>query len=228
MWNEVNHVNKTIIALTLATAVLSGGVLAQTGGMDMSKPAAGTSMPGMDMNKPAAGSTMPRMNMNMGGMDMSRMSSMSTASLEKLSGKAFDRAFLSMMIPHHQAALDMAKAVLPVSKDAQVKTWATAIIKSQQAEIGTMTALLKPLGGSDPKMAAMMDPMKSMGMTVKNAKNPDAAFVQGMLPHHSSAIDMAKVALQRSSDPKVLSIAQDIVLAQAKEMYDFRTWLLKQ
>ena len=201
-------------AFFLTTVVLTGSALAQS------------SMPGIDMNKPAAGSTMA--GMNMGGMDMTRMSAMGTASLEKLSGKAFDRAFLSMMIPHHQAALDMAKAVLPVSKDAQVKTWATAIIKSQQAEIGTMTVLLKPLGGSDSRMAAMIDPMKSMGMTVKNAKNPDVAFVQGMLPHHSSAIDMAKVALQRSSDPRVLSVAQDIVLAQAREMYDFRSWLFNQ
>ena len=184
-------------------------------------------MPGMDMNKPATTGT-NMSGMGMGSMNLSRMSTMSTASLEKLSGKAFDRAFLSMMIPHHQAALDMAQAVLPVSKDAQVKTWATAIIKSQQAEITTMTALLKPLGGSDPRMAAMMDSMKGMGQMVKGAKNPDVAFIQGMLPHHSSAIDMAKVALQRSSDPKVLSIAQDIMLAQAKEMYDFRTWLLRQ
>ena len=204
----------------LTSTILVGSALAQ-----------GT-MPGMDMSKPAkTGTSMPGTNisgMTMGALDVSKMSAMSTASLEKLSGKAFDRAFLSMMIPHHQAALDMAKAVLPVSKDAQVKTWASAIIKSQQAEITTMTALLGPLGGSDPKMAAMMDPMKGMGQMVKSAKNPDLAFVQGMLPHHSSAIDMAKVALQRSSDPKVLSIARDIVLAQAKEMYDFRTWLLKQ
>ncbi|MGY2897370.1 DUF305 domain-containing protein [Deinococcus sp. UYEF24] len=164
--------NKYILlkTLLLTTVVLTGSALAQN------------SMPGMDLNTSAAGSTMPGMNMNMGGMDMSRMSAMGTTSLQKLSGQAFDRAFLSMMVPHHQAALDMAKAVLPVSKDAQVKTWATAIIKSQQAEITTMTALLKPLGGSDPKMAAMMDPMKSMGMMVKNAKNPDVAFVQGMLP----------------------------------------------
>ena len=116
-------------------------------------------MPGMDMSKPAkTGNSMPGTNMSgmsIGAMNMSRMSATSTASLEKLSGKAFDHAFLSMMIPHHQAALDMAKAVLPVSKDAQVKTWATNIIKSQQAEINTMTALLKPLGGSDSKMAAM-------------------------------------------------------------------------
>ena len=202
----------------LKTVLLTAGVL-------MGSALAQSSKPGMDMSKPG---TMSATMSDMNSTDTARMSAAATASLEKLSGKAFDRAFLSMMIPHHQAALDMAKAVLPVSKDAQVKTWAGNIVKAQQAEIITMTALLKPLGGSDPRMTAMMDPMKSMGMMVKSAKNPDAAFVQGMLPHHSSAIDMAKVALQRSSSPRVLSLAQGIVLAQAKEMYDFRTWLLKR
>ena len=214
MWDEVTHMNKLFTTLTLTASVLMSSVSAQSSGMNMSKPAANTSMPGM--------------NMNTGSADMSRMMGRAAPLLEKLSGKAFDRAFLSMMIPHHQAALDMSRAVLPVSKDAHVKVWATNIIRSQQAEIGTMTALLKPLGGPDPRMAAMMNSMKSMGMKVKDAKNPDVAFVQGMLPHHDSAIDMSKIALQRSSDPKVLSIAQDIVLAQAKEMYAFRTWQLKQ
>ena len=203
----------------LTSAIFMGSVSAQS------------IMPGVDMSKPAAtGTRMSDTNMSgmsMGNMEMSTVSAMSTASLEKLSGKAFDRAFLSMMILHHQAALDMGRAVLPVSKDAQIKTWAAAIIKSQQAEIGTMTALL-PLSDSDPRMAAMMDGMNGMGQMVKSSKNPDVAFVQGMLPRHDSAIDMAKVALQRSSDPEVLKIAQDIVLAQAREMYDFRTWLLKQ
>jgi len=159
---------------------------------------------------------------------MSTGSMNTTATLSKLSNKAFDQAFLSMMIPHHQAALEMARAVLPTTKDATVKRWAQSIITSQQAEIGTMTALLKSLGGANPKMTAMMDGMKGMGGMVKAAKNPDIAFVQGMLPHHSSAIDMANVALQKSADPTVLKLAQNIVLAQAKEMYEFRTWILKQ
>jgi len=207
----------TLTALLLTSAVTLGSAFAQN------------AMPGMNMSTPkSTAGNMPGMNMSAGAMDTTKMMSVAAPALEKLSGKAFDRAFLSMMIPHHQAALDMARAVLPLSKDVQVKTWASAIIKAQQTEITTMTALLKPLGGSDAKMAAMMDSMKTMGQMVRSAKNPDVAFAQDMLPHHDSAIDMAKIALQRSSDPKVLKIAQGIVLAQAKEMYDFRTWLLKQ
>ena len=59
--------------------------------------------------------------MNHSSMHMSDMSSMDLSGMKKLQGKAFDRAFMSAMIPHHQAAVDMAKVVLPVSKDATVK-----------------------------------------------------------------------------------------------------------
>lgn len=175
---------------------------------------------------------------SMGGMDHSQMSSssmsgmtmqMDMSGLEKLQGKAFDRAFLSMMIPHHQAAVDMSRAVLPLSKDATVKTWANTIIKDQNREIAQMNTLLKTYGGSNASMANMMkSSMSGMADAVKKARNPDVGFVQGMLPHHSSAIDMAQIALEKSSDTRVLKLARDIVTAQAGEMYDFRLWLNKR
>ncbi|WP_272976098.1 DUF305 domain-containing protein [Deinococcus geothermalis] len=176
---------------------------------------------------------------SMGGMDHGTMSGMSGQSgmsmqmdmsgLEKLGGKAFDRAFLSMMIPHHQMAVDMARAVLPVSKDASVKRWANAIIKAQESEIKQMNTLLKSYGGSDTAMANMMkSSISGMADMVKKAKNPDVAFVQGMIPHHVSAIDMATLALQKSSDARVLKLARDIVRDQATEVHDFRLWLIKR
>jgi mannose-6-phosphate isomerase class I len=54
-----------------------------------------------------------------------------------------DVAFVSAMIPHHQSAIDMAKAALQVGKDEQVKKWANQIIKAQEAEISEMQEWLK-------------------------------------------------------------------------------------
>lgn len=174
-----------------------------------------------------------------GGMDHSTMSGMSGQSgmtmqmdmsrLEKLDGRAFDRAFLSMMVPHHQMAVDMARAVLPLSQDANVKRWATAIIKTQESEIKQMNTLLRSYGGSDAALASTMKSgMTGMADMVKKAKNPDVAFVQGMIPHHVSAIDMATLALQKSSDARVLKLARDIVRDQATEVHDFRLWMIKR
>ena len=205
-----------MITMVLAAA-LGSAALAQSG-MQMDMP--GHDMSTMSMPAPM----MP----GMMGMDMKGMTSAMT-SLSKLSGKSFDRAFLSMMIPHHMAAVSMSKAVLPVSKDDQVKGWANDIIKSQQQEITTMNTLLKPYGGPNTAlMAVMQKSMSGMAGMVKMAKDPDLAFVQGMLPHHSSAIDMAKMALEKSKDAQILKLSRDIVTAQAGEMYDFQTWLSKR
>lgn len=54
-----------------------------------------------------------------------------------------DRDFMTMMIPHHQAAINMAKAELKYGKNAQLRAMAQSIIKTQQAEIDQMQAMLK-------------------------------------------------------------------------------------
>ena len=91
---------------------------------------------------------------NIGGMSMpDGMSEASKAYMEamrKMDGPmmtAFqtsdpDVAFVRTMIPHHQGAIDMAKAVLAHGKDEQVKAWANQIIQSQEAEIAEMQAWL--------------------------------------------------------------------------------------
>ena len=146
--------------------------------------------------------------------------------LSKLTGKAFDRAMLSMMIAHHKGAVDMSKAVQARLKDPQVKRWAQAVIADQTKEINLMSAWLKGMGGADVAMqGAMAADMQRMVTPLKSARNPDRAFVQGMIPHHASALDMANLALQKSADLRVLKLARDIIKAQADEMYAFKQWL---
>jgi uncharacterized protein (DUF305 family) len=50
--------------------------------------------------------------------------------------------FVSMMIPHHQGAIDMAKGVLLYSKDPELRNLAQGIITEQQNEIKVMQAWL--------------------------------------------------------------------------------------
>lgn len=50
----------------------------------------------------------------------------------------FDRAFIDMMVPHHQGAIRMARAVLAKGESAEVKKLAEAIIDAQSREIGEM------------------------------------------------------------------------------------------
>lgn len=168
---------------------------------------------------------------NMPGMSMPGMThtTQESNSLAKLSGKVFDRAFLSMMVAHHQGAIDMSKAVLNNVKDAQVKTWTRDIIRAQQKEISDMTTWLGTLGGVDKAwQAGMTKEMDGMLAALKANKDTDAGFVSGMLPHHASAIEMATLALQKSSDARVTKLAREIIRTQADEMYLYRQWLIKR
>ncbi|MCY0937500.1 DUF305 domain-containing protein [Streptomyces sp. H34-S4] len=62
--------------------------------------------------------------------------------LEKSSGKAFDTAFMELMIKHHEGAVAMAKTEKADGTFPGAKTMADAIITSQTAEIARMNSLL--------------------------------------------------------------------------------------
>ena len=60
--------------------------------------------------------------------------------------KNLDVAFVCGMIPHHQGAIDMAKAELKYGNDAWVKKFAQRVIDAQTLEIAEMTQWLAQQG----------------------------------------------------------------------------------
>ncbi|MEW2446534.1 DUF305 domain-containing protein [Streptomyces parvulus] len=86
------------------------------------------SMPGMDHS---AHSGMPGM---MGAQDM--------AKLEKATGRAFDTLFLTMMVEHHEGAVEMAETEKGEGRHAPAKALAGDIATAQRAEITEMNRLL--------------------------------------------------------------------------------------
>ncbi|ADU49683.1 DUF305 domain-containing protein [Intrasporangium calvum] len=77
-----------------------------------------------------------------GGHGTGMMSEQDMGSLSAAEGAEFDRQWLTMMIEHHEGAIEMADNVLATTSDAQVKALAEAIISGQEAEITTMKGLL--------------------------------------------------------------------------------------
>ena len=69
---------------------------------------------------------------------------MSAADMEQLGaakGAAFDKRFLTMMVGHHEGAVEMAKTELKDGKASEAKTLARAIITAQEREITEMKGL---------------------------------------------------------------------------------------
>lgn len=81
----------------------------------------------------------------LGGMQMSgMMSPEDMATLGSATGEQFDRMWLSMMIAHHEGAIDMASQVLTTTADPEVEALAQAVIDGQTAEIEQMQRMLSP------------------------------------------------------------------------------------
>src|ERR1700758_5172743 len=80
--------------------------------------------------EPSATSFMPVMNESMDGMDKGMKSA-------PMNGDV-DHDFATMMMPHHQGAIDMAKAELLYAKDPVMRRLTKGIIVDQQSEIQAM------------------------------------------------------------------------------------------
>ena len=72
-------------------------------------------------------------------------------------------------------------------------------------------------------MGAMDTMMKSMPK--ESSGSADADFLLAMIPHHQSAIDMAKVELEKGTDKETRATAQMIIDAQEKEIAEMQSML---
>lgn len=73
---------------------------------------------------------------------MAGMDAMNTAMMAGGTAADIDVAFVCSMIPHHQGAIDMARAELAHGNDPWAKAMAQAVITAQEKEIADMLAWL--------------------------------------------------------------------------------------
>ncbi len=87
-----------------------------------------------------------------------------------------------------------------------------------------MQGMMQGPGAATPAGSGYMDAMMRMhrDMTMPMTGNADRDFVAMMIPHHQSAIDMARVALEHARDPEVRSLAEAVIRDQDREIGQMR------
>jgi uncharacterized protein (DUF305 family) len=68
-----------------------------------------------------------------------------------------------------------------------------------------------------------MSSMTSTGASTKAAPF-DQQFIDMMVPHHEGAVEMARIAEQRSQRPEIRQMAADILRTQASEIEQMKAW----
>lgn len=164
-----------------------------------------------------------------GSMDMGQHDSVAKSG----SGGMTDPMFTAQMIPHHQAAIDMAKLAPTRAEHPEIRELAAAIGAAQASEITLMrnvgsengwdpNAKMHHSGGdgmSRHEMGMDMDVSK-----LKSAKPFDKAFIEMMVPHHQGAITMARHELSRGSDQRIRALARQIIASQSEQITQMKRW----
>lgn len=152
-----------------------------------------------------------------------------------LQGEEYDRMFLSNMIAHHQGAVDMAKLAQTNAKHEELKSMANDIIAAQTSEITNMENWQKSWGYpvssgemmEDHSSMGMMDDMAAMTTELqgKTGDEFDKSFINLMIEHHTSAIDMARPGANNAQHQEVKDVTKAIVAAQTQEISQMKQWL---
>lgn len=144
-------------------------------------------------------------------------------------GRYSDERFIDEMVPHHQGAVKMAEVALENAEHEEVERLSENIASTQREEIEKLKTIKREeFGTSEVPMQMGEGEMEDMGMTDPRAlarREPfDEAFIEAMIPHHRSAIEMAEVARKKSDNPRIRELSGNIIDAQEREISQMRTW----
>jgi uncharacterized protein (DUF305 family) len=144
-----------------------------------------------------------------------------------------EAGFARDMMVHHSQAVEMAEIVRFKTESEEIRTLATDIVLSQQAQIGQMQGWLDvwglPATGAEPAMSWMGHPtegrMPGMATTeeinrlrVAPPEEADEQFLWLMIRHHRAAIPMAEAILKRTDRSEVRQLAEAIAASQRQEI----------
>ena len=223
------HRPLALLALVLAAALLLSGCGGSGGGMqDMEGMGGeGGGRQGQAEKKEADNGGGGMEGMDMGGGDATAADA--AREMVEEDGGYSDRAFIDAMVPHHRGAVEMAEVALENADHEEIRSLAEDIVSTQEAEIEELRAIKQQeFGTSEVPMEMNAQEMEVMGMTdpgeLATKDLFDKAFIDAMIPHHLSAIEMASVALRKSDNAQIKEIAGDIVDAQKKEIAQMQRW----
>jgi uncharacterized protein (DUF305 family) len=147
------------------------------------------------------------------------------------SPREVDRSFVTAMVIHHAAAVQMAQVEVQRGQRADVKHLAQDIINTQEYEIAQLQQVAQQDFGFTPSTTLPTASQQGVLMgqpilmnfpqqidALKTATDPDMMFLQMMIPHHAMAIVQADTQMMYGDNHRLKAISQNIVSSQSQQI----------
>lgn len=144
-----------------------------------------------------------------------------------------DVGFARDMSVHHEQAVQMAALIYDRTEDEAIRSLAFDILTTQQGQIGIMSGWLdaweQPWTTAGPRMEwmgmsvdglmpGMATAEQMAALRAASGVEADILFLQLMIPHHRSGVDMAQYAADHARREPVQLLAQNMANAQELEI----------
>lgn len=146
-----------------------------------------------------------------------------------------DVAFATMMIPHHEQAVELSDMVPAHTTNPEMLKLAQTIAGAQGPEIETMKVFLVQWNAGDEAggheghdmsdMQGMVDAATMEKLKTLNGEEFDTLWLQSMIAHHEGAIDMANTEIEDGANADAKHLAEEIVIAQQAEITSMKQML---
>jgi len=145
--------------------------------------------------------------------------------LAALNGTAFDVAFMRVLVPVSEEAVEIAMAATLNADHTQVLKWNQAVVERKNAEVRQMLGWLKTMGASPTKRNAGVQTAPVKKMRVLKDAALEKAYLPLMATHLEQSAALAQLAAKKASNPAVRSFATSVAKKEMSDATMLRSWL---
>ncbi len=144
--------------------------------------------------------------------------------LAKLTGPAFDTAFMRALIPVDEEGVEIASAATLNADHTELLRWNQKLIERKSGQVRRMLAWLKEAGASPGRrnVGVATPPVKKMRSLKDGAL--ERVYLPLMAAHLESSARLAALAAQKAYRPELRAFAAGIVKVETQESAMLRGW----
>jgi uncharacterized protein (DUF305 family) len=149
------------------------------------------------------------------------------ATLARLSGKAFDVAYMRLVIPAHEEAVEVAMAATLWGDHTDLLKWNQRMIERKNAQVRQMVTVLSSLGSTPTQRYAGVATPTVKKVRALRGGALERTYMTYLLTHFDRNVALSRIAAAKGGNAEVKALGAAIVKVEGTEATMLRSWMKK-